>query len=61
MKKYIASVSQVVCADVRIEAENEQEARDKILSTGIDPEEYCEGHRATRRIDGIEEIIEHEE
>lgn len=60
MKKYIVSISQVVCADVKIEAENEQEARDKIMSSGIDQEEYCEGHRATRQIDAIEEITEAE-
>jgi hypothetical protein len=60
MKRYMVSISQVVCADVEIEAENEQDAREQIMSSGIDPEEYCEGHRTTRTIDAIEEITEAE-
>ena len=56
MKRYMVSLSQVVCADVEVEAENEQEAREKIMSSGIDPEDYCEGHRDTRVVNTIEQI-----
>jgi hypothetical protein len=60
MKRYMVSVSQIVCADVKVEAENEEEAREKVLSSDIDREEYCDGHRGSRQIDAIEEITEDE-
>jgi hypothetical protein len=61
MKKYMVSISQAVCADVEVEAQNEEEARNQIMSTGIDQERYCEGHRHTRVIDSMEEIKKSEE
>ena len=56
MKKYMVSVSQVVCADVEVEAENEEQARKELMSSGIDHELYCEGHRDTRIINSVELI-----
>jgi hypothetical protein len=60
MKTYMVSVSQVVCADLEIEAETEEEARNKVMSSGIDQEEYCEGHRDTRIVNSVE-LVEHAE
>jgi len=60
MKRFIVSISQVVCADVEVEAESEEHAREQVMASGIDQEEYCEGHRDTRVIDGIEELKEDE-
>jgi hypothetical protein len=54
MKRYIVSISQVVCADVEVEAGDEWGAREKVMSSGIDPEEYCEGHRDTRVVNKVE-------
>jgi hypothetical protein len=56
MNKYMVSVSQVVCADVEVEADNEEQARTEVMSSGIDHELYCEGHRDTRVINSVELI-----
>jgi hypothetical protein len=60
MKRYKVSISQVVCADVEVEADTEEKARKEVTSSGIDHELYCEGHRDTRVINSGEEITDPE-
>ena len=45
MKRYLVSIEQVVCADLEIKADSEEVARQIVMSSGIDPQEYCEGHQ----------------
>jgi hypothetical protein len=62
MKKFRVSVSQVVCADVEVEAESRAEAQEKALSEAVLSElnydDWCEGHRDTRTADAVCEIDE---
>ncbi len=59
MKKYLVSVTQEVCDDFEVEAENEALAEEKALANfPWSAGDWCEGHRGTRRASVVEELLD---